>query len=86
MTNNVLNMGLMFETCVAILVSYVKPLEFGLNTRALASPHFIVPGMMYFALIIFYDETRRSYLRAGIDRSVKGKVKYTGWFARNTYW
>jgi sodium/potassium-transporting ATPase subunit alpha len=81
-----LNWGLLFETCVAIIVSYIKPLEIGLNTRALASPHFIVPGLMYFTLIFFYDETRKIYLRAGIDRSVKGKVKYTGWIARNTYW
>jgi len=41
---------------------------------------------MFFTLIIFYDETRRIYLRAGIDRSVKGRVKYTGWIARNTFW
>jgi len=79
-------MGLLFETCIALIVSYIEPIEKVLSTRAIASPHFCVPGFIFFTLIFFYDETRKIYLRSGIDRSVKGKVKYTGWIARNTSW
>ncbi len=86
MSNWILNEGLIFETIIAVVVAYPKPLQYGLKTRSIASPHFLIPGFMYFCIILFYDETRKIYVRAGIDRSVKGKVKYVGWLARNTYW
>jgi hypothetical protein len=35
-------------------------------------------------VLIFYDEVRKTLLRKGIDTSVKGKIKLTGWIARNT--
>lgn len=86
MTNNVLTFALLFETAVAALVSYIEPLQVALNSRGLACPHFGVPAMAFFALLFFFDEVRRIYLRSGIDRSVRGKVTYRGWVVRNTYW
>lgn len=80
------NAALLFETCLIILISYVPPLEVGLGTRAVAPTHFAVPCMSFFAIIFFYDEIRKIYLRKGIDKSDKGKIKYPGWIARNTYW
>ena len=86
MTNKVLIFGLLFETCVAIIILYIRPIQIGLGTRALACAHFAVPAFLFFPLLFFYDETRRIYVRKGIDRSVPGKVKYRGWIARNTLW
>ena len=80
------NFSLLFETALVALISYVKPFEVGLGTRAVACAHFAVPCMSYFMIIFFFDEARKILVRKGIDRSVKGKVKYTGWFARNTLW
>jgi hypothetical protein len=42
--------------------------------------------MAYFTIFFFYDETRKIFVRKGIDKSVKGQIKYRGWFARNSYW
>lgn len=86
MVNNLLNFALLFETAVAALISYVEVLQTVFGTRALACAHFGIPAMAYFVIIFFYDETRKIYVRAGIDKSVKGKIKYTGWIARNTHW
>ena len=78
------NFSLMFETALIALISYVKVFNIGLGTRAIACAHFAIPTFAYFTLAFFYDETRKIFVRKGVDRSVKGKVKYTGWLARNT--
>lgn len=80
------NYSLLFETGLIVLISYVQPLEVGLGTRAVACCHFGVPAMSFFMIIFFYDETRKIFVRKGIDKSNKGQVRYTGWMARNTYW
>ncbi len=77
---------MIFETALVILISYVEPFEVGLGTRAVACAHFAVPCFVYFAIVFFYDEVRKIYVRKGIDKSEPGKVTYTGWLARNTYW
>jgi len=69
-----------------LLISYAPPFEVGLGTRAVACAHFMVPTFSYFAICFFWDETRKIFLRRGIDRSVKGRIRYTGWMARNTFW
>jgi TRAP-type uncharacterized transport system fused permease subunit len=76
----------LFETALIILISYVYPFEVGLGTRAVACPHFAIPAMSFFSLIYFFDETRKIYLRKGISRDKNGKIRYTGWVARNTFW
>ena len=80
------NYSLIFETGLIVLICYVYPFEIGLGTRANAPSHFLVPGFSFYMIIHFYDETRKVYLRRGIDKSQKGRVRYTGWIARNTYW
>lgn len=85
-TNWVQNYGMIFTTCFGALLVYVPPIAEGVGARAVASPHFIVPGMAYFTIILFYDEVRKSFVRMGIDKSVRGKVKLQGWFARNTFY
>jgi hypothetical protein len=80
------NYSLIFETGLIVLISYVNPFEVGLGTRACACSHFGIPAFSFYMIIYFYDETRKVFLRKGIDKSQKGKVRYTGWIARNTYW
>jgi hypothetical protein len=81
-----LTISIGIETAIGIICSYVYWIGIGINTRPVAQPHFIVPAFSYFTLILLYDETRKYFLRKGIDKSVKGKVKYTGWIARNTFY
>jgi len=33
-----------------------------------------------------YDEVRKVWLREGLDKKLKGKVRMTGWIARNTFY
>jgi hypothetical protein len=75
---------MIFDT--GIIVTYVPPINRALATRPIACPHFAIPAMSYFVIIFFFDETRKVFLRNGIDRSVKGKIRYKGWVARNTFW
>lgn len=84
MTNSVQYHGILFETAVAIIICYAKPFEIGLGGRQLASPHFGVPAMSFCLIMFFYDECRKVFVRNGIDKSEKGKLKYRGWLARNT--
>ena len=84
--NTQANIALFFETALIILISYIPALELGLGTRGVACPHFAVPCFSFYAILFFYDEVRKIYLRKGIDKSEAGKIKYVGWIARNTYW
>lgn len=84
MTNSVQYQGFLCELAVAFIICYAKPFEIGLGGRQLASPHFGIPAMSFFMIMIFYDEARKVLVRQGIDTSVKGKIRYTGWMARNT--
>jgi len=53
----------------------------------IAFPHFAVPSISFFMIIIFYDETRKAYLRRGMTFSKStGRIKFTGWVTRNTYY
>jgi hypothetical protein len=53
----------------------------------IAFPHFAVPSVSFFMVIIFYDETRKVFLRAGMvySRST-GRITFKGWTVRNTYY
>ena len=83
MKNHFSNFGLIFETILVAVLSYIPWLNIALGTRMLASPHFAVPSFPFFAMIFLYDEGRKSLLRAGIDKST-GRL--TGWVAQNTYY
>ena len=79
------NFGMLFETVLVIFFSYIKGLEIGLGTRAVACPHFAVPCFTYFCILILYDEVRKIYVRKGTTK-VGETIKYDGWLARNTLW
>ena len=77
--------GIAIETATGLITTYVYQIGIGIYTRMLAPAHFIVPAMAYFTIILFYDETRKVFLRRGIKRE-NGKVKFTGWITRNTFY
>ncbi|MFS8159382.1 MAG: hypothetical protein ACMG6E_04055 [Candidatus Roizmanbacteria bacterium] len=77
--------GIFIETATGLITSYIYQIGIGIYTRAVAPMHFVVPSMAYFVIIMFYDETRKTFLRRGIKRE-NGKVKFTGWIARNTFY
>jgi sodium/potassium-transporting ATPase subunit alpha len=83
MKNKFANFGLIFETVLVAILCYVPWLNIALGTRMLASPHFGVPSFPFFTVILFYDEGRKSLLRAGIDKETN-RIK--GWVAQNTYY
>jgi hypothetical protein len=76
---------LLFETSIGILLLYVPPLNSALGTRPIPSPHFVIPALVQFCLLFFYDEVRKIYVRLGILQE-GNKLRYVGWVARNTYY
>ena len=87
MINNNANFALFFETALVAILCYVPFLNTVLGTRMIAFPHFGIPAMSFFMVIIFYDETRKVFLRQGMvfSRST-GRIKFDGWVVRNTYY
>jgi hypothetical protein len=67
--NNVLTFGLLLETAIGLVLSYVWWIGIGLNTRPVACPHFFVPGFAFFCMLLVYDEVRKILVRRGIDKS-----------------
>ena len=55
MVNQMANFGLAFETVLVITLTYIHGLNIGLGTRQLASPHFAIPGFMYFCTLFWVD-------------------------------
>jgi len=66
MINKFGNFGIFFETALVALLSYVKGLNIGLGTRAVASPHFAIPSFSFFVIIFYYDELRKIFVRNGM--------------------
>ena len=87
MINSNANFALFFETALVAILCYVPFLNTVLGTRMIAFPHFAVPSVAFFMVIIFYDETRKVFLRLGMvySRST-GRIKFDGWVVRNTYY
>jgi len=86
MINNFANFGLLFETGLVAILCYVEALNIGLGTRPVAPAHFAVPSFSFFAMIMFYDELRKVFLRNGQGDVTKGEFLYRGWVIRNTYY
>lgn len=84
MSNNFLNVALVIETCLALIVSYVYWIGYGLGTRPIAIPHLLIPALSYFGLLLMFDECRKLYMRAGIMRHWSGSLKLDGWVIRNS--
>jgi hypothetical protein len=68
MVNNQANFGLFFETALIVLIVYIPWIGNILGTRMLAFPHFMVPGLVWFTVIVFYDEVRKIHVRRGIRK------------------
>mmetsp|Transcript_13097 Transcript_13097/g.15135 ORF Transcript_13097/g.15135 Transcript_13097/m.15135 type:complete len:1178 (-) Transcript_13097:54-3587(-) len=83
MKNYFANFGLIFEVVLVAILCYVPYLNIALGTRMVSTPHFGVPSFPFFSVIFFYDELRKSFLRAGIDKETS-RIK--GWVAQNTYY
>ena len=86
MVNQNLHVGLAVETAFGIISSYIWWIGIGLGTRPIACPHFLVPAFSYFCLILFYDETRKVFLRNGVVRGADNRLKFQGWIVRNTFY
>ena len=79
------NIAIFCPLIILTILVYTPGIQLAFGTRPLASPHFNVPGMMYFPIIFFYDEIRKIYVRKGIVKE-KNVLKFKGWIARNTYY
>ena len=86
MINWHLNFSLVSEIVVGALLSYVYFLNVAFNTRAIPPAYFAVPALANFVKILFYDEMRKIFVRKGTTINAAGRIKYTGWMARNTFW
>ena len=79
------NIAIFCPLIILTILVYTPGIQLAFGTRPLASPHFNIPGFMYFPIIFFYDEVRKIYVRKGIVK--EGNVlKFKGWIARNTYY
>jgi len=86
MVNHHLTFSLIVEIVVGALLSYVYFLNVAFNTRAIPPAYFAVPAFCNFVKILFYDEMRKIFVRRGTFINEAGRIKYSGWMARNTYW
>lgn len=80
-------LSFVFEFIVALVLLYIPAIEFAINTRAIAIPHFMIPAVTFSVLIFFYDEARKFFVRKGITRTTSPdgtRIKYDGWIASNT--
>jgi hypothetical protein len=88
--NNWANLSFLFEFILTLILVYIPGVQFAISTRAIAIPHFMIPALTYYFLIMMCDEIRRFYLRQGIRRvqhPTKGTMMlFDGWVARNTYY
>ena len=74
------------EIILGICLAYVPFLNTAFNTRPIPFWYFMVPALQNFVEIFFYDEARKSLVRAGQFISNAGRLRFKGWMARNTYW
>jgi sodium/potassium-transporting ATPase subunit alpha len=75
MRNGFMNFGLVFETCLAILLVYTPPFNVIFGTRPIHFIHWL-PGIAWSLLIFIYDEIRKHLMRK----------QPNGWLDRFTYW
>ena len=83
--NNYGNLGMLFQFVLMIVIVYLPWVGIVLGSRMLAFPHFMVPSLIWFSVILFYDEVRKIFIRRGLRKDKKsGVIYYDGWLARNT--
>jgi sodium/potassium-transporting ATPase subunit alpha len=82
MKNKNLNFALIFETALALFLTYTPGMETVFNTVPLQWEHFGFPAIPFSILIFVYDENRRRLMRK-FRRENPGKK---GWIEQETYW
>nr|CAI99406.1 P-type ATPase [Flabellia petiolata] len=75
LSNGFMNFGLVFETCLAILLVYTPPFNTVFGTRPIHFVHWF-PGVPWSLLIFVYDELRKLCIRNNPG----------GWLDKFTYW
>lgn len=75
MKNGFMKFGLVFETCLAILLVYTPPFNVIFGTRPIHFIHWL-PGIAWSVLIFVYDEIRKHLIRKNPN----------GWIDQFTYW
>jgi sodium/potassium-transporting ATPase subunit alpha len=76
MKNWFLNFGLVFETCLAAMLSYTPGMDKGLRMYPLKFAWWL-PALPFSALILTYDECRKFILRS---------LPTGSWIERETYY
>ncbi|EGD75712.1 sodium/potassium-transporting ATPase subunit alpha-B [Salpingoeca rosetta] len=82
MRNRNLNFSLVFETCLALFLTYTPGMSSVFQTSPLEWQHFGFPAVSFSLLIFVYDETRRYLMR----RYRRNNNNEPGWIQRETYW
>eukprot|EP00730_Choanoeca_flexa_P001989 TRINITY_DN10871_c0_g1_i1.p1 TRINITY_DN10871_c0_g1~~TRINITY_DN10871_c0_g1_i1.p1 ORF type:complete len:1130 (+),score=306.97 TRINITY_DN10871_c0_g1_i1:51-3440(+) len=78
MRNKNLNQALLFETLLAVFLTYTPGMEQVFNTAPLRWQHFGFPAIPFSLLIFFYDETRKYLMRKQRRENpgVKGELNF----------
>ena len=77
--------GLLFETSLAVVVTYVPFVHEVIGSRPLDLRHFGLNALPFCTLLIFYDELRK-YLMRKLSHIEPGKRPQYSWLFRNTYY
>lgn len=65
---------MLFQFILIILIVYVPWIGIVLGSRMIAFPHFMVPSLVWFRIILLYDEVRKMFIRRGIRKDKKSGV------------
>jgi len=85
MRNKVMNKALVFETCLAIFLSYCPGMDSFFKTRPLQFVWWL-PALTFSVLIFIYDEVRKYFIRADREKLDFVKTGQVGWVERSTYY
>jgi sodium/potassium-transporting ATPase subunit alpha len=88
MHNMPMNKAILFETCLAIFISYCPGIYKGLKTRPLDFTWWL-PALSFSLLILTYDEIRKYLMRRArtqVAATGLDPLKHPGFVERNTYY
>jgi sodium/potassium-transporting ATPase subunit alpha len=85
MRNKVMNKALVFETCLAIFLSYCPGMDSFFKTRPLQFVWWL-PALTFSVLIFIYDEIRKYIIRQDRIKLDFVKTGAVGWVERTTYY
>ncbi|KAJ8907783.1 hypothetical protein NDN08_007887 [Rhodosorus marinus] len=82
MKNYVLDVGIFSEICLAVLLTYIPPINDAFGTASLYGLHWL-PGIPFAMFEVVYDEHRKFWIRRG-DPPANSRLG--GWVRDFTYW